>query len=137
MHLVLALNAELPQDWVVDGTARFAAQTGATVAVVSVDEVQLERLAPVPRSVYVGRAQEAVARAVQRLQDAGIGATGTVLQGLARDLVLDFAEQQDADLVVVGASPRPPLATRLLGSVPLELLARATRPLLVIPAPGT
>ena len=135
MHLVLALHAELPQDWVVDGTARFAAQTGATVAVVSVDEVQLERLAPVPRSVYVGRAQEAAAAAVQRLQDAGIQATGTVLQGLARDLVLDFAEQQDADLVVVGASPRPPLATRLLGSVPLELLARATRPLLVIPVP--
>ena len=135
MHLVLALNAELPQDWVVDGTARFAAQTGATVAVVSVDEVQLERLAPVPRSVYAGRAQAAAAAAVQRLQDAGIEATGTVLQGLARDLVLDFADQQDADLVVVGASARPPLATRLLGSVPLELLARATRPLLVIPVP--
>jgi len=136
MHLVLALNAEARQDWVVDGTARFAAQTGATVAVVSVDEVQLERLAPVPRSVYAGRAQEASTAAVQRLQDAGIEATGTVLKGLARDLVLDFAEQQDADLVVVGGSARPPLATRLLGSVPLELLARATRPLLVIPAPG-
>ena len=135
MHLVLALNAELPQDWVVDGTARFAAQTGATVAVLSVDEVQLERLAPVPRSVYASRAQEAATAAVQRLQDAGIQATGTVLQGLARDLVLDFAEQQQADLVVVGASARPPLATRLLGSVPLELLARATRPLLVIPFP--
>jgi hypothetical protein len=39
MHLVLALNAELPQEWVVDAAARFATQTAATVAVVSVDEV--------------------------------------------------------------------------------------------------
>jgi nucleotide-binding universal stress UspA family protein len=133
MHLVLALNAELPQEWVVDATADFATKTGATVAVVCVDEVQLERLAPVPRSVFVSRAEEAASQALQRLRDAGIDATSTVLQGLARDLVLAFAEEQDADLVVVGASDRAPLATRLLGSVPLELLARATRPLLVIP----
>ena len=136
MHLVLALNAELPQDWVVDGTARFAASTGATVAVVSVDEVQLERLAPVPRSVYVGRAQEAATAAVQRLQAAGIEATATVLHGLARDLVLAFAEQQDADVVVVGASDRPPLASRLLGSVPRDLVQRAPCPVLVLPVPA-
>ena len=135
MHLVLALNAELPQDWVVDGTARFAAQTGASVAVLSVDEVQLERLAPVPRSVYVGRAQETVSAAVSRLQDAGVEATGTVLNGLARDLVLDFADQQAADIIVVGASDRPALATRLLGSVPQALVARSSRPVLVVTPP--
>jgi nucleotide-binding universal stress UspA family protein len=76
-----------------------------------------------------------VSAAVQRLQDAGVEATATVLRGLARDRVLDFAAEQDADLVVVGASARPSLATRLLGTVPLELLARATRPVLVIPSP--
>jgi len=135
MHLVLALNAEQLQDWVVDATARFATQTGASVAVVTVDEVQLERLAPVPRSVYVGRAEQTVTGAVQRLRQAGVEATGTVLNGLARDLVLDFAEQQAADLIVVGASDRPALATRLLGSVPLALVARSTRPVLVVTPP--
>ena len=135
MHLVLALNAELPQDWVVDGTARFATQTGATVAVLSVDEVQLERLAPVPRSVYAGMAEQAASGAVRRLQDAGVDATATVLPGLARDVVLDFADQQAADIIVVGASDRPALATRLLGSVPLALVARSTRPVLVLTPP--
>ena len=135
MHLVLALNAELPQDWVVDATARFATQTGSTVAVVCVDEVQLERLAPVQRSVYVGRAEEATTAAVQRLEEAGVEATGTVLNGLARELVLDFAEEQSADIIVVGASDRPALATRLLGSVPLAIVAGSARPVLVITRP--
>src|SRR4028119_702567 len=76
MHLVLALNAELPQEWVVDATARFATSTGATVAVVCVDEVQLERLAPVPRSVYVGRAEEAASGAVQGPPAAGARGAG-------------------------------------------------------------
>ena len=135
MHLVLALNAELPQDWVVDATARFSQQTGATVAVVCVDEVQLERLAPVPRSVYVSWAQETLSSAVRQLQEAGVEATGTLLSGLARDLVLDFAEEQRADIIVVGASDRPALATRLLGSVPQALVARSSRPVLVVTPP--
>jgi len=135
MHLVLALNAELPQDWVVDGTARFAAQTGATVAVVSVDEVQLERLAPVPRSVYAERAAAAASAAASRLTAAGVQATSTVLSGLARDQILAFADQQRADVVVVGASGRPAMATRLLGSTPLALVARSTRPVLVVTRP--
>jgi nucleotide-binding universal stress UspA family protein len=135
MHLVLALNAELPQDWVVDGAARFATQTGATVAVLSVDEVQLERLAPVPRSVYAGMAEQAASAAVQRLQDAGVEATATVLQGLARDVVLDFAEEQAADIIVVGRERPAGARHPLLGSVPLALVARSTRPVLVLTPP--
>jgi nucleotide-binding universal stress UspA family protein len=83
----------------------------------------------------VGRAEEATAAAVQRLKEAGVEATGTVLNGLARELVLDFAEEQSADIIVVGASDRPALATRLLGSVPLAIVAGSPRPVLVITRP--
>ncbi len=137
MHLVLAANVEVDQPWVAEATADFARKTGATVAVVAVDEVELERLAPVPRSVYTAQAEEAAARAQKRLSDAGVAATSTVLQGLAREQVLAFADQQQADVIVVGASSRPTVAARLLGNVPHAMLARAARPVLVIPHPQT
>ncbi|HEU0101050.1 MAG TPA: universal stress protein [Mycobacteriales bacterium] len=135
MHLVLATNAEVDQPWLAEATARFALQAGATVAVVSVDEVELERLAAAPRSVSLQQAERAGAAAVERLAAAGVTATSTVLSGAARDRILDFAESQQADVVVVGASGRPALATRLLGSVPLALVARSTRPVLVVTPP--
>ena len=135
MHLVLAANVEVDQPWVAEATAEFALKTGATVAVVCVDEVELERLAPVPRSVFTAKAAEAAALAEQRLSAAGVTATSTVLSGLAREQVVAFAEAQRADVIVVGASSRPAVAARLLGSVPLAIVARSTRPVLVVPHP--
>ena len=37
--------------------------------------------------------------------------------------VLLFAEDRDADLIVCGATTRGPVARRLLGNVPIELIA--------------
>ena len=135
MHLVLAASVEEDRDWVADATADFAVKTGATVAVVCVDEVELERLAPVPRSVYADRAAAAAAAAADRLTAAGVQATSTVRSGLARDQILAFADQEQADVIVVGASTRPAVATRLLGSTPLALVARSSKPVLVVTRP--
>jgi len=135
MHLVLAANAEADQPWVADATAQFAKKSSATVSIVSVDEVELERLSPSPRSIFLERAEAAAAAAAAQLAAAGVESTSTVLSGGALHRILEFAEQQDADLIVVGASTRPPLASRLLGSVPLALIAASTRPLLVVPNP--
>ncbi|HLL69363.1 MAG TPA: universal stress protein [Micromonosporaceae bacterium] len=136
MHIVLAANPEADQPWVADATARLAKQTGASVAVVAVDELELERLAPVPRSVYLERAERAATAAVDRLADLGITATRTVLSGRALDRIIEFAESQKADLVIVGSSTRPAMAERLLGSVPLALIHQSPRPVLVITHPG-
>ena len=135
MHLVLAANAAADQPWVADATADFARKVEATVAVVSVDEVELERLAPAPRSTYVERAEHAATAAVERLAAAGVQASRTVLSGGALERILDFADAEQADVVVVGSSTRTPLASRLLGSVPLQLIARSPRPVLVVPHP--
>ena len=137
MHLVLAANAEVDQPWLTEATARFALQAGATVAVVTVDEVELERLAAAPRSVSFAQAERASAAAVERLAAAGVTATSTVLSGSALERILEHAAAQQADVVVVGSSGRPALATRLLGSVPLALVARSPVPVLVVTPPRT
>jgi nucleotide-binding universal stress UspA family protein len=138
MHIVLAANPAAPhQPWVADTAAALATQTGGTIAVVAVDEIELERLAPLPRSVYLQRAEEAASSAVTHLAGAGIEATMTVLSGRPLERILEFAESQRADLIVVGSSTRPPVAQRLLGSVPLELIRRSPRPVLVVTHPAT
>jgi nucleotide-binding universal stress UspA family protein len=136
MHIVFAANPEADQPWVADAVAGLARQTGASVAVVAVDEVELERLAPAPRSVFTQRAEQAAAVAVGRLTAAGVEASRTVLPGRPLERIMEFAEEQQADLIVVGSSSRPAVAERLLGSVPLALIKKSSRPVLVITHPG-
>ena len=136
MHVVLAANADAGQPWVAEAAADFARKIGATVAVVSVDEVELERLVPAPRSIYLEQADAAAEAAADQLSAAGVTVTKTVLSGRALDRILEHAEHEKADVVIVGASERSAVAERLLGSVPLALIERSSRPILVIPHPG-
>ena len=46
--------------------------------------------------------------------------------------VLLYAEEKDADVIVCGASTKGSVARKVLGSVPVELIQRARRPVLVI-----
>jgi nucleotide-binding universal stress UspA family protein len=136
MHIVVAAKPDADQPWVADAVVDLVRQTGATVAVVVADEVELERLAAVPRDVFAVKAQESAAAMVQRLRDAGIEASMTVLPGRPLSGIREFADQQDADLIVVGSSSRPAVAERLLGSVPLDLIKKSSRPVLVVTHPG-
>src|SRR3712207_2971146 len=136
MHIVVAAKPDADQPWVADAVVGLVRQTGASVAVVTADEVELERLASVPRSVFAEKAQQAAAAMVRRLADAGVEASMTVLPGKALTGIMEFADQQKADLIVVGSSGRPVVAERLLGSVPLDLIKKSARPVLVITHPG-
>ena len=135
-RIVVAANAEAEQPWVADAAAQLAQDTGAEVAVVSVDELETEKMSPLPRDVYRERAEEAATRTVERLEAQGIRASGSVRSGRALDEIIAFADEQDADLIVAGSSTRGPVAAALLGSVPLGLVRRAGRPVLVVTEPG-
>lgn len=136
--IVVAANAEADQPWLADAAAQLSRQIEARVAVVSVDELETEKLAPLPREQFVARAEEAATRAVERLRAAGVEASEHVRSGRALDEILAFADEQDADIVIVGSSVRGPIASRLLGSVPMALIQRSRRPVLVVtgPTPG-
>ena len=56
--------------------------------------------------------------------------------GLVTAGVLLFAEEKDADVIVVGASTKGKVARRVLGSVPVDLIRRSRRPVLVITPPS-
>jgi nucleotide-binding universal stress UspA family protein len=134
-RIVVAAKAGADQPWLAEAVAQLAGETGAAVDVVSIDGLELEALSTVPRSELAALAREAVDRMVAQLADLGVSATGEVRPGrIARGILL-FAEEREADMIVCGASHRGRVASRVLGSVPLELIQRSRRPVLVITPP--
>jgi nucleotide-binding universal stress UspA family protein len=134
-RIVVAAKAGSDQPWLAEAAAELAQQTGAGVSVVSVDGLDVEALSPTPRSEFREAAQRAVDGFVERLSAAGVQAEGEVRPGQVTRGVLLFAEEKEADAILVGASTRGRMASRVLGNVPVELIQRARRPVIVISAP--
>ena len=134
-RVVVAAKAGADQPWLADAAAQLAKETGAAIDVVSVDGLELEALSTVPRSEFAELAQEAVDRTVARLAEAGVEAHGEVRSGRVVRGILLFAEEREADMILSGASRRGHFATKLLGSVSMELVQRSRRPVLVVTPP--
>lgn len=134
-RIVLAVNVEQDQPWVADAAADLAKQLNGQVAVICVDELQTEILSTLPREEAHARAEAMAQRAVDRLQAAGVEATITIRSGSALERILEYADEINADVIVVGSSVKSRLATALLGSVPVGLIRRSKRPVLAITAP--
>ena len=136
-RIVVAAKAGVDEPWVADAAADLASQTGAAVYVVSVDGLEMEGLSPMPRSEFIALAQRSVDGMLERLRAGGVeNVTGEVRPGKVVPGILLFAEEHDADLILVGASRRGAVARRVLGDVPLELVSRSRRPVLVISNPS-
>jgi len=69
------------------------------------------------------------------LRDANVNYRTVVGDGRAASVIVDAADANDADLVVVGRRGRGGVAELLLGSVSHELVLHCKRPVLVISAP--
>jgi nucleotide-binding universal stress UspA family protein len=127
-RIVVAAKAGADQPWLADAAAELAQQTGAQVSVVSVDGLDVEALSPTPRSEFREAAERAVEGFLARLREA----EGDVRSGSVSRGILVFAEEKDADVILVGGSTKGRVARRVLGSVPVDLIKRARRPVLVI-----
>jgi len=86
---------------------------------------------------YAGR--EAIARILEdakaRAADCGIQAETHVVGGNAAVEICKLAEQQHADLIVMGSRGHGPLAAALLGSVATHVVRHALCPVMVVPDP--
>jgi nucleotide-binding universal stress UspA family protein len=135
-RILVAAKAGAQEPWLADAGSEVAEQTGAAVTVVSFDGVDMEALSPLPRSEYADQARDSAELIAGRLREAGVEADVEVRSGRPVPGVLVAAEEIGADLILVGASARGPVAARLLGDVSLALVQRSKRPVLVIAPPG-
>jgi nucleotide-binding universal stress UspA family protein len=134
-RIVVAAKAGADQPWVADAVAQLAAQTGADVNVVRLYGLEMEALSTTPRSEYADRARESAEALVLRLRADGVEATAETRAGAVVPGILLYAEEHDADIIVVGATSRGRVAARVLGDVPLELAKRSRRPVLIVAHP--
>jgi nucleotide-binding universal stress UspA family protein len=135
-RIVVAAKAGSEQPWLAEAAAQLAAQQGAVVDVVSADGVDLEAFSTLPREEAAEPATRAAEAIAAQIRAEGIDATAHTLSGHVVRSVLVFAEDRDADLIVVGGSTRGAVARRLLGDNSIQLIRRARRPVLVISPPG-
>jgi nucleotide-binding universal stress UspA family protein len=134
-RIVVAAKAGADEPWLADAAANLAEQTGAAVSVVSVDGLDIEMGSTMPRSEYTDLARTSADGVAARIREAGREADAQVRPGKVVPGVVIFAEEQEADLILVGASKRGPVAKRVLGDVSLELVRRSRRPVMVITPP--
>jgi nucleotide-binding universal stress UspA family protein len=134
-RIVVAAKAGADQPWLADAAADLAEEMDAEVAVVSLDGMELEALSTVPRAELARDAQAAATQTAERIRQRGVDVTAENRSGPVVRGVLVFAEERDADLIVVGATTRGPVARRMLGTVTTRLVERSRRPVLVITPP--
>jgi len=135
-RILLVSTAGADEPWLVSPTAQLAEETGAAVTVLAVDDVESQRFVALPRAELLSQARETAQRIVDRLAETGVAATPIARSGPAAATAIEFAGEIDADLIVVGSSGRHGVVKRLLGSLPLELVQRSERQVLVVTEPS-
>lgn len=131
-RILVVSTADADASGLVGPVAQLADETGADVTVLVVDDVESQRFTALPREELLREAGEAADRLVAQLAAAGAEATPMARSGAAADAAIELAEQIEADLLVVGSSPRHGVVERLLGSLALDLINRSGRQVLVV-----
>ena len=136
-RIVLACVAGQDQPWLAEAAAELARELEATVSVVAVDDAESQRFEARPRDELIEAARDTADRLAGLLAERGVGADTHVRAGRGAGPVVAFADEVQADLIVVGAAGRDTgVVGRLLGSLPIELVKDAGRQVLVVTDPG-
>lgn len=78
----------------------------------------------------IGR--EATESVVGAAREAGVGATASIVRGTPYEEILEYAEDNDVDLIVMGTHGRTGLGHFLLGSVAERVIRHSDLPVLVV-----
>jgi nucleotide-binding universal stress UspA family protein len=140
-HVLAAADLSTVSETVLGQAVRFARAFEGRVSVVSAFAVRGTLLPPeiaVPWEHEVEDAhKKALADLIQRVPHDDVAlTTHSVSSPLADNVILNFAQREKADLVVLGTSGHGAWQRFLLGSTASHVLARSPCPVLVVPFEG-
>jgi nucleotide-binding universal stress UspA family protein len=117
-----------------DRAIAFAKSYGGELKVLSVVDVPTEFYAEAPQAVedLIRKAKGFVADVKKQAEASGVKAETFVGEAEAHEAVNKLAEEQKADMIVIGSHGRTGLRRLLMGSVAEKVIGYATRPVLVV-----
>jgi len=120
IDLARQYDARLHALYVVDGAAYSTLEAGAEIVV---DALESE-------------GEAATSRVAEAAEDAGVECTSTVTTGTAYRSIIDYVEENDIDIVVMGTHGRKGLNRYLLGSVTERVVRTSEVPVLTVRQPA-
>lgn len=124
-HMVLATDGSRPAEVAAVTATRLAQFYSIPVSVISVT-------APSHGSERRAEAEQAVQRIVKHMKSEGISAEGMVPHGRPAELVVNVANEKNADLIITGSHGRTGLGRVLLGSTTERILNLTSCAVLVV-----
>jgi nucleotide-binding universal stress UspA family protein len=136
--VLLATDGSTPASRALDPAVTLAAETGATLHVLSVvDAADLGLFSGADVAgvddVLRSAAEATVADVVERVEAAGVDVVPAIRVGSPHREICAYADEVGADIVVVGTHGRSGLSRALLGSVAARVIRFAPVPVLVVP----
>lgn len=142
MKVIVGVDGSAPAEHAVEWCAKYGGALDAEVVVVyafeapSYDSVLMRHYFPIP--LFTEEDRERLREHVDRdwcsaLDAASVPHRVEVLEGQPAKMILETAEAEDADLVVIGRRGLGRVAERLLGSTSYQLAHHIDRPLVIIP----
>ena len=139
--IVVGVDLNEADEAVIEEAVGMALATEATVHLVHVfpaetsamDFVVYVPADPEKRNAAIVDVQEKLGERVASLEERGLEAKGKVGFGHPHDEILDYAEEVNAAVVVVGTQSRNPVSRVLLGGTADKVVRRSPIPILVVP----
>ncbi len=132
--IVLATDGSKYSDAAADRAISFAKSYGGVLKVLSVVDVPTEFYAEAPQAVegLVRQAKDYVAEIKKKAEDAGVTADTFVGEAEAYQAINNLAQEEKADIIILGSHGRTGLRRLLMGSVTEKVIGHSECPVLVV-----
>lgn len=139
--IVLPVDFGKTTDRLVEGAIKFAKETNAKVCLIHIAPADLGlAVGDLGMQYYPDVAQNEIKQELleintlqQRIIAQGIDCEYLLKQGVAKDIILNYAEQKNADYIVMGSHGRSGMYDVFIGSLTKKLTKLSQIPVLVIP----
>jgi nucleotide-binding universal stress UspA family protein len=137
-HILVPTDFSEYADYALDYAIELAKTLQARLTVLYVFHLSSLALGEAPPAVLADtleametHAQHQTQMALARVQEAGLQGDSAIVEGIPFQMIIDTAESQDIDLIVMGTHGRTGLTHALMGSVAEKVVRLAPCPVLV------